>query len=210
VETPSNPLHLADWRRQVAALYRDVREASPAAAPAACARFRAARDRLFQTHAASPLRPERRTGLGGLAYYPHDPAWRLEATLDPSVPRDTVCVDLGGDGTLRYTRVGALRFAFPSGGGPGVLSLFWVEGYGGGLFLPFRDATSGGATYGGGRYLWDTIKGADLGGGEQSLVLDFNYAYNPSCAYDPRWVCPLAPPENTLPWAVEAGERAFG
>ncbi|MDX1605233.1 MAG: DUF1684 domain-containing protein [Candidatus Competibacterales bacterium] len=75
------------------------------------------------------------------------------------------------------------------------------------LFLPFLDATSGQGSYGGGRYLYDSIKGADLGAGADTLVLDFNYAYNPSCAYDPRWVCPLAPPENRLPFAVEAGER---
>ena len=62
-------------------------------------------------------------------------------------------------------------------------------------------------TYGGGRYLYDTIKGADLGVDETSIVLDFNYAYHPSCAYDERWSCPLAPAENRLDFAVEAGER---
>jgi hypothetical protein len=89
------------------------------------------------------------------------------------------------------------------------LTLYWVEGYGGGLFLPFKDLTNGGKTYGGGRYLYDTIKGADLGAGNGALVLDFNYAYNPSCAYNPRWICPLPPRENALYAAVEAGELAF-
>ena len=100
-----------------------------------------------------------------------------------------------------------VRFAVP--GHEAELSLFWVGGYGGGLFLPFRDATHGRETYGGGRYLYDTIKGADLGAGVDEVVLDFNYAYNPSCAYNDRWVCPLSPPENSLPFAVEAGEKLF-
>jgi len=78
-----------------------------------------------------------------------------------------------------------------------------------GLFLPFGDTTNGTTTYGGGRYLLDTAKGADLGGDDGGLVLDFNFAYNPSCAYDPRWVCPLAPPGNRLPVGVEAGERVL-
>jgi uncharacterized protein (DUF1684 family) len=89
----------------------------------------------------------------------------------------------------------------------GTLDVHWLDVYGGGLFLPFGDTTNGHFTYGGGRYLLDTIKGADLGGDGDRLWLDFNFAYHPSCAYDPRWSCPLAPPGNRLPVAVEAGER---
>jgi hypothetical protein len=87
------------------------------------------------------------------------------------------------------------------------LELYWLTSYGGGLFLPFADATSGTETYGAGRYLLDTVKGADLGQEEGRLVLDFNFAYFPSCAYDPRWTCPLAPPANRLSVPVRAGER---
>jgi uncharacterized protein (DUF1684 family) len=87
------------------------------------------------------------------------------------------------------------------------LALYWLEAYGGGVFLPFRDETSGTETYGAGRYLLDTVKGADLGEEGGRLVLDFNLAYNPSCAYDPRWACPLAPPENRLTIPIRAGER---
>jgi len=87
------------------------------------------------------------------------------------------------------------------------LELYWTEGYAGGVFLPFTDVGAGRSTYGGGRYLLDTSKGADLGMKEGNLVLDFNFAYQPSCSYDPRWVCPLAPPVNRLPFPVEAGER---
>jgi uncharacterized protein len=87
------------------------------------------------------------------------------------------------------------------------LGLYWMDGYAGGLFLSFRDATSGKETYGAGRYLFDTAKGADLGSDGDRLILDFNFAYNPSCSYDPRWACPLAPPDNRLQVAIEAGER---
>jgi uncharacterized protein (DUF1684 family) len=84
-----------------------------------------------------------------------------------------------------------------------------MAGYAGGLFLPFRDATNGRETYGAGRYLLDAAKSADLGpgGAPGSLVLDFNFAFHPSCAFDARWSCPLAPPENRLDAPVEAGER---
>ena len=85
-----------------------------------------------------------------------------------------------------------------SHGHAAALAVYWLEGYGGGLWLPFADATSGASTYGGGRYLYDTIKGADLGVSERAIVLDFNYAYNPSCAYDERWSCPLSPPREPL------------
>ena len=78
------------------------------------------------------------------------------------------------------------------------------------MFLPFADATSGRETYGGGRYLLDTIKGADLGqDAEGRAVLDFNFSYNPSCAYSARFVCPLSPRGNRLPGAVRAGERVY-
>ena len=110
------------------------------------------------------------------------------------------------------------RVSFTLGGDAITLAVYWIDVYGGGLFLPFRDATSGGETYGAGRYLHDTVKGSELlllddtdehgySGGQ--ALLDFNYAYNPSCAYDPRWVCPLTPPENRLAVAIRAGELSF-
>ena len=120
--------------------------------------------------------------------------------------RELVIPTSTGDPT-RFTRIGFVR---PVLGGRQVsLAVYWLEGYGGGLFLPFRDAQAGVETYGGGRYLLDTVKGADLGtsGGGERLVLAFNSAYNPSCSYDPRWSCPLAPPENRIDVAVTAGER---
>ena len=75
------------------------------------------------------------------------------------------------------------------------------------MFLPFADATGGTETFAGGRYLLDTIKGADLGRAGERILLDFNFAYNPSCAYSERWTCPLPPPSNRLSEAVRAGEQ---
>ena len=93
------------------------------------------------------------------------------------------------------------------------LMVYWIDVYGGGLFLPFRDASGAEASYGGGRYLLDTIKGSDLfypnADDVQQVIVDFNYAYNPSCAYDERWFCPLAPRENHLKIAICAGEQRF-
>ncbi len=112
----------------------------------------------------------------------------------------------GTDGVVAFERVAVVEI--PDAGS---LDVWRLTSYGGGLFVPVRDALAGspGGTYGGGRYLIDTIKGADLGpeAGETTLVLDFNFAYNPSCAYDPAWACPLAPPGNVLDVEVPVGER---
>ncbi|HEY3438449.1 MAG TPA: DUF1684 domain-containing protein, partial [Actinotalea sp.] len=89
----------------------------------------------------------------------------------------------------------------------GTLDLWWLTSYGGGLFLPLRDLTSGDTSYGGGRYLLDTVKGADLGGSRDGVVVDLNFAYQPSCAYDPAWACPLAGAGNTLRTRVPVGEQ---
>ena len=196
-------LLLADWRRRVFELYRRVREdADPAAA---WRRWRDERDELFAHHAQSPLPAEERAGFAGLPYFDHDPSARVLATVAPA-ERTTLEIATSGDSPYRFTRVG--NAVFELGGERLELELYWLEGYGGGLYLPFADATSGEETYGAGRYLLDTVKGADLGLEGEQLVLDFNFAYNPSCVYDPRWVCPLAPPANRLPVAVRAGERA--
>lgn len=201
---PANPFTLAEWRRRTASEYATVR--SGVADPVRTAqRFRAARDRLFIEHPESPIAPERRHAWRGVDWYAYAPEWRLTGVIEVAVQRDTFEIALATDGILRCTRIGQVRFSF--GGGPARLAVYWLEGYGGGIWLPFADTTSGVETYGGGRYLYDTIKGADLGAGERELVLDFNYAYNPSCAYDERWSCPLSPAENRLNFAIPAGER---
>ena len=110
-------------------------------------------------------------------------------------------LELQDDGTVRMNRFGQISFDLAGNGQR--LSLFWVLGYGGGLFLPFRDATAGQSTYGGGRYLLDTIKQADLGNEGDAIVIDFNFAYNP------KWSCPLSPQENTLAAQIPAGEMSY-
>ena len=194
-------LDLWGWRRTVADLYAAVRADADPRRAWIC--WRAARDRLFRGHPQSPL--DDPAGFSGLQYFPYDPALRFHAALLPAHGPD-VDVDTGADGALRmapFARTDGLTDALG-----GELTLYWIGGYGGGAFLPFRDATSGRDTYGGGRYLLDTIKGADLGAdAEGRAVLDFNFSYNPSCTYSARYVCPLAPAENRLPGAVTAGER---
>jgi uncharacterized protein (DUF1684 family) len=205
VGAPADPLTLAEWRRTVAELYAAVRVAACDDPARAASTFRAARDRLFREHAESPIARDRRDGWPGARWFAYDSTLRVVATVEPLPVRDEFTVDLAADGALRCARVGRAHFSI--GGNAAMLTLYWLEGYGGGLWLPFLDATSGAATYGGGRYLYDTIKGADLGVDAKAIVLDFNFAYNPSCAYDERWSCPLSPPENRLPFAVNAGER---
>ena len=196
-------LALYDYRRRVAALYL----AEPAEGEAGAAAFRRGRDALFRDHPQSALNQAQRARFNGLAWFPYDPAARVGAELLAADPGGELALDTGGeDGVVRYRRVG--RLATPYGD----LTLFWTLGYGGGLFLPFRDATCGHETYGAGRYLTDTVKGT-FGRGltlrPDRVVLDFNYAYNPSCAYNARWACPLAPAENHLRAAVRAGELAY-
>jgi uncharacterized protein len=205
VSAPANPFTLADWRHTVAEHYAAARSLVGSDAPAAATRFRAARSRLFREHPDSPIAVENRGSWQGLHWYPYSAAWRVRGVIEPTPARHTFDIPLASDGVLHCTRVGHARFAIA--GHSAALAMYWFEGYGGGLWIPFSDASSGVETYGGGRYLYDTIKGADLGITGSEIVLDFNFAYNPSCAYDDRWSCPLSPPENRLPVAVTAGEK---
>jgi uncharacterized protein (DUF1684 family) len=202
---PGTELELLDYKRRVHALYARVRaEPDPARG---FADWTAERDDLFANHPQSALPPERRPGFTGLSYFPHDPRGRVLADIADTERRR---YDVGSsDGaTMAFERIGLARFALD--GAACELELYWLLGYGGGLFVPFADATSGEETYGAGRYLLDTVKGADLGTRDGCLVLDFNLAYNPSCAYDPRWACPLAPAPNRMTVAVRMGERHVG
>ena len=192
-------LSLLNWRRTVFALYGDVRsEADPSVAHD---RWRTGRDHLMRTHPDSPIPPAKRQSFGGLAVAPYDPSLRWEVEVETDVERRQLAVETGTDGIVPFRRIGVVRL-----GDIGTLDVWWLESYGGGVFVPLKDATAGSTTYGGGRYLIDTVKGADLGGTDGRLVIDLNFAYNPSCAYDPAWACPLAPPGNTLAAPVRAGE----
>jgi hypothetical protein len=200
----SEHLDLADWRRRVAGLYADLRT-DPEPGPERLAAFRASKDELFRTHPQTPIPASERSRFGGLAYWPHDPELRITATLEPDPGSAPVDLPVSTGDAFAFSRIGWVSFTVK--GSSQRLGVYWLAGYGGGIFIPFRDATSGQSTYGGGRYLWDSIKGADLGSAGDSLILDFNYAYHPSCTYDPRWSCPLAPRDNWLTVAIPAGER---
>jgi uncharacterized protein (DUF1684 family) len=195
-------LDLLDYKRRVFGLYAGVRDAADPAE--AFARWVATRDELFGSHPQSAIAPERRASFSGLRYFPYDPAARILGEVEPA-PRRRYDIPSSDGTTMTFDRVG--RVGFTLGGERCSLELYWLAGYGGGLFLPFGDATNGQETYGAGRYLLDTVKGADLGNQAQRLVLDFNFSYNPSCSYDPRWTCPLAPPPNRLGVPVRAGEQ---
>jgi uncharacterized protein len=198
-----DPLELLDWKRRVFELYAEIRALSDARE--AWEWWRAARDDLFAHHPQSPIPPGERDAFRGLRYFEYDPAARFVAEISPAASES---IDIAGSAGESFA---ATRFAVASFDLEGVsneLELYWLEGYGGGLFLSFRDATAGAETYGAGRYLLDTVKGSDLGTSNGKLVFDFNFAYNPSCAYDPAWACPLAPPSNRLVVAIRAGERA--
>lgn len=194
-------LTLLDWRRRVAALYADTRTSSRRDPEGALARFRAGRDLIFAEHPDSPLTPAARAAFDGLAAWPYRSDLRFEVPVDTDVEQTPLLVERSDGDAVPFTRFGTVRLPV------GDLDVYWLESYGGGVFLPFRDATCGTSSYGGGRYLLDTVKGADLGGDDGRLVLDFNYAYHPSCFYNDAWACPLAPPGNRLTMAIEAGEK---
>jgi uncharacterized protein (DUF1684 family) len=197
---------LWSWRRQIAELYGAIRAA--AAPEAAWRNWRRVRDELFRAQPQSPLGPTERAAFRGLPYFAYDSRLRFLVELEAPADARPETMVAGTDGEvtlLPFARTRGLAATLA-----GELTLYWINLYGGGVFLPFRDATSGKTSYAGGRYLLDTIKGADLGMAGDRAVLDFNFAYNPSCAYSDQWICPLAPPANTLPGTVAAGERMCG
>lgn len=197
-------LELLDYRRRVFSLYAEVRERHDGDPHGAHEHWRAVRDQLFGSHPQSALEPAARGGFTGLRYYDYDPAYAVVVSLDTDVPAERFEVPDASEGSLAFERIGRVGLPW------GTLDVYWLATYGGGLFLPFRDGTAGDTTYGGGRYLLDTVKGADLGSTPSGqLVLDFNFAYHPSCHYNAAWACPLAPPGNLLSARIEAGEQAF-
>jgi uncharacterized protein (DUF1684 family) len=220
-------LELADWRRRIADLYAAVRTLAATDVDSALELWRATRQRLFREHPQSPVPAEQR-GTFRARHFPADPSLRFEvavttdearADAPPTAPvgglaglghpGSSLAMDLpvSAGGTMSFSRIGHVLIPFAEG--TRTLGVYWMAGYAGGIFLPFRDGTSGTETYAAGRYLLDSAKSADLGGDPErgTLVLDFNFAFQPSCAFDPKWACPLAPPENRLDIPIRAGER---
>ena len=198
-------LDLLEYRRTVSELYMHVRQHH--ADKTAYQTWRATRDTLFKTHSQSALDDNQKAVFNGLQYYDYDPAYDVVGEFSADVEPKEYHVDVGDDGEVHYKRIGKVTFTVPTG--TGTLSVFWITGYGGGVFIPFGDTTNKVTTYGAGRYLYDTIKGADLGKRDGKLVMNFNYAYNPSCSYNYRWVCPLAQPESKLDFDIPVGEKLW-
>jgi uncharacterized protein len=200
----SGELDLVDWRRRVGALYAAVRaEPSPVEAHAL---WRRGRDELMREHPESPLLADDELRRTGVPYWPYDPELRFALELqsaDEAVPT-TVTLQTGGTDTTKLRRLGVLTLPAPL---DATLDVWWMQQYAGGLFVPLRDGSAGETSYGGGRYLLDTAKGADLGTAGGRVIVDLNFLYHPSCRYNPDWQCPLAPPGNTIAYTVQAGER---
>jgi len=166
--------------------------------------WRAGRDELLLNHPQSPLEPGDPLRRTGVPYWPYEPALRFELPLLQAPETTQHVIPTGGEEATALRAIGSIEIPEPVNG---TVTLWWLEQYGGGLFLPVRDGTAVTTTYGGGRYLLDSAKGADLGGTLDSLVIDLNFLYHPSCRYNSVWQCPLAPAENTIASPVQAGER---
>jgi uncharacterized protein len=199
-------LQIADWRMRVFEIYAQVRELSQDDPAAGHALWRAERDELFAQHPSSPLLRDQREAFAGLTVATYDPDWRFELRIEPAREPRRIDVTTGTDGVVPFDVVGTVHVPEV-----GSLDVWRLASYAGGIFLPVRDGLAGtkDGTYGGGRYLLDTVKGAHLGARGERLVLDFNFAYNPSCAYDPKWVCPLPQAGNMLALPVPVGELSF-
>ena len=205
------------WRTERETLYRDHPQ-SPVM-PAERAGFRARHwgydSRLSFDLVVEPDRPDAAAEVTATPIRGDSPTEAQHPSMAPiAILGDSVSTGSGplalptsAGGTMEFRRIGWIEVPFPAG--TRRLAVYWMAGYAGGLFVPFRDATNGRETYGAGRYLLDGAKSADLGGDpvRSTLVLDFNFSYHPSCAFDPKWACPLAPPENRIDIRVEAGER---
>jgi uncharacterized protein len=195
-------LELAGWRREVSALYAAVRaEKDPERGHEA---WRTGREELFRDHPQSPLPPDHPLRETGVPYWPYDPDLRFELPVIPPDEPAGLSLSTDGDGSTALRLVGRVKLPAPI---DATLDVWWLRQYAGGLFVPLRDGTAGTDTYGGGRYLLDTAKGADLGGTADTLTIDLNFLYHPSCRYDPRWQCPLAPAGNTIKARISGGER---
>ena len=203
--SPGTELALLDWKRTIFGLYQEVRATTPP--HEAWRRWVEVRASLFKSHPQSPIPLDQRGRFDGPSYFKYNPRARVLGTVVPAAA-ERYDIATSGQETMSFRRFATASFELA--GRAQRLDLYWLEGYGGGLFLPFRDATSGTQTYSAGRYLLDTVKGADLGMKGDKLVLDFNFAYNPSCAYDEAWACPLAPPGNVLRGVdLPVGERSW-
>jgi uncharacterized protein len=196
---------LVEWRETVGDIYKEIRATHAGDAPRAWERFRERRDSLYRHHACSALVEAEKLNFTGFENYAYDPAFCFVGEVEYDVEETRYRARIS-EGALPYRKIATARFEHL--GKPRTLSIFWLDIYGGGLWIPVGDETNGETTYGGGRYLFDTGKGANLGMSTdgRKILLDMNFLYPPSCALDAQWICPLCPPQNRLPFRIEAGE----
>ncbi len=160
--------------------------------------FRAEKDEFFRHHDQSPLTAEQKRRFTGLAYFPENAALRFEADVVPSSGQQNIEIPTSTGEAQVYHRHGKVRMQIE--GQTVELTIFSNEH---GLFLPFVDSQANELTYPAGRYLEPEL----IGNGK--VRIDFNLAYNPYCAYNDHWSCPLTPFENRLKVPVRAGEQIF-
>ncbi|MGA2504097.1 MAG: DUF1684 domain-containing protein [Anaerolineales bacterium] len=160
--------------------------------------FRAEKDEFFAKHLQSPLTHAQKHEFKGLKYYPENPGLRLEIPVEVFPTQENVSIQTTGDEPQLYKRYGRLKFEVEGQGAE--LTVYSNQD---GFFLPFVDSLAGKETYPAGRY----IEVEQLKNGK--FLVDFNLAYNPYCAYNDAWSCPLTPAENRLKVAIRAGEKIF-
>jgi uncharacterized protein (DUF1684 family) len=162
-------------------------------------RFRQEKDQFFKNDLNSPLEEEQKKVFTNLNYFPEDPGLQLEVPMEMIDPPETVHMITSTGDRRDYLHNARVRFQVD--GQQAVLQVY--EDAFGGYFLPFVDATAPQETYGAGRYLEPEEVSPGV------LLLDFNLAYNPFCAYNSRWSCPIPPNDNRLKLRIEAGEKNF-
>ena len=160
--------------------------------------FRAEKDEVFAHHPQSPLTPEQKRGFAGLRYFPENEALRLEAQAQRLFDQQPMQMQTSTGGVQTYIRYA--RFKFQVDGQEAELTIYQNEN---GFFLPFLDSLAGKETYPAGRYLEPESLPGDR------FLVDFNLAYNPYCAYNEMWSCPITPAENRLKVPIRAGEKLF-
>ena len=160
--------------------------------------FRREKDDFFRTNRQSPLTKEQKRDFAGLNYFPYASELRVQVTVEVFPEQEHIQMQTSTGDVQEYTRYG--RFGFQVDGTEAALTIYQSDGE---FFLPFVDSLAGKETYGAGRYL----EPFDLG--ENRFLIDFNYAYNPYCAYNEAWSCPLTPFENRLKVPIRAGEKIF-
>ena len=160
--------------------------------------FRREKDEFFGRHPQSPLTPEQKRGFVGLHYFPENNALRLEVQAEPLFDQQPIQMQTSTGGVQTYVR--HARFKFQVEGQEAELTIYQNEN---GYFLPFVDSLAGKETYPAGRYLEpESLPG-------NRFLVDFNLAYNPNCAYNEMWSCPITPAENRLKVPIRAGEKLF-